>query len=68
MLLFVYGSLVMKSHARIPTHSGLPPQVQLDGTVRASALGAPNWGKLIDDLPPLNDIRTSLGDGVGTSV
>ena len=46
----------------------LAPQVQLDGTVRSSALGAPNWGKLIDDLPPLDDIRTSLSDGVGTDV
>jgi len=43
-------------------------QVQLDGTVRTSSLGTPNWGKLVDDLPPLNDIRTSFSDGVGTSV
>ncbi|GAX77479.1 hypothetical protein CEUSTIGMA_g4923.t1 [Chlamydomonas eustigma] len=43
-------------------------QVQLDGTVRSSALGAPKWARIVDALPPLDDIRTSLSDGVGTSV
>lgn len=42
-------------------------QVQLDGTVRSSGIGSPNWAKLIDDLPPLKDIRTLATDGIGPS-
>jgi hypothetical protein len=39
-------------------------QVQLDGRVRRSGLGAPNWLKLIDELPKLDDFRTTLTDGI----
>lgn len=42
-------------------------QVQLDGTVRTSGRGAPPWAKLVDDLPPISDMRTRLMDGVGPS-
>ena len=42
-------------------------QVQLDGTVRSSGIGSPNWKKLIDDIPPLQDIRTLATDGIGPS-
>jgi len=43
-------------------------QVQLDGTVRASGLGTPSWTKLVEDLPPLDSLRTQISDGVGTTV
>lgn len=41
------------------------PQVQLDGTVRTSGVGAPAWQQLVDDLPELGSVRTKLTDGVG---
>lgn len=43
-------------------------QVQLDGSVRSSGLGAPNWEKLIEELPPLTDLRTTLTDGIGPGI
>ena len=43
-------------------------QVQLDGTVRASDVGTPPWARLVADLPPLDSLRTSVTDGIGTSV
>ena len=42
-------------------------QIQLDGTVRSSGIGSPNWAKLMDDIPPLKDIRTLATDGIGPS-
>lgn len=45
-----------------------PLQVQLDGTVRSSGVGMPNWRKLVDDLAPLDSIRTTLTDGIGPSL
>lgn len=45
-----------------------PSQVQLDGTVRSSGVGVPNWRKLVDDLAPLDSIRTTLTDGIGPSL
>ena len=38
-------------------------QVQLDGRVRASGVGAPNWALLARDLPPLDSLQTKLTDG-----
>ncbi|KAJ9527361.1 hypothetical protein QJQ45_025630 [Haematococcus lacustris] len=43
-------------------------QVQLDGTVRTSGRGRPNWEKLVADLPPLDDVRTRFTDGIGTDI
>jgi hypothetical protein len=43
-------------------------QVALDGTVRGSDRGTVPWGRLVKDLPPLDNIRTLITDGVGTSV
>ena len=40
-------------------------QVQLDGSVRASGGGNPPWRQFIDDIPPLDDVRTALSDGKG---
>lgn len=40
-------------------------QIQLDGTVRSSGLGSPPWEKFLDDLAPLDDIRTRFTDGLG---
>ena len=35
-------------------------QIQLDGTVRSSAVGSPAWARMVADLPPLDLlIRTS---------
>lgn len=48
--------------------SSASSQVQLDGTVRTSGLGAPSWAKLVDDLPKLDDIRTGFTDGIGPSI
>jgi hypothetical protein len=42
-------------------------QVQLDGSVRTSGINAPSFAKLVDDLPPLDSIRTGFTDGVGPS-
>ena len=42
-------------------------QIQLDGTVRSSGIGSPNFRKLIDDIPALQDIRTLATDGIGSS-
>ena len=39
-------------------------QVQLDGSVRSSGVGAPSWQQLVDDLPELDSVRTKLTDGV----
>lgn len=38
--------------------------MQLDGTVRRSGTGMPPWGKLLDDLPALDDVRTRITDGI----
>ena len=38
-------------------------QVQLDGRVRASGVGAPPWAALARDLPPLDSLQTKLTDG-----
>lgn len=43
-------------------------QVQLDGTVRTSGAGVPNWPKMVDDLGTLDSIRTTLTDGIGPSI
>jgi tetratricopeptide (TPR) repeat protein len=43
-------------------------QVALDGTVRGSDRGTVPWARLVNDLPPLDNIRTLITDGVGTSV
>jgi hypothetical protein len=43
-------------------------QVQLDGSVRTSGRGIPPLEKLLEELPPLDSIRTTLLDGIGTSV
>jgi tetratricopeptide (TPR) repeat protein len=43
-------------------------QVALDGTVRGSDRGTVPWARLVKDLPPLDNIRTLVSDGVGTSV
>jgi len=40
-------------------------QVQLDGAVRSSGVGVPSFRDLVDDLPPLDDVRTRFMDGVG---
>lgn len=40
-------------------------QIQLDGTVRASGTGSPPWQKFLDDIPPLDDVRTKFTDGIG---
>ncbi|MEW5305795.1 MAG: hypothetical protein WDW36_008313 [Sanguina aurantia] len=42
-------------------------QIQLDGTVRSSGTGIPPWAKFLDDLPPLDDVRTTFTDGIGPS-
>jgi len=42
-------------------------QVQLDGTVRFSGQGFPPWKRIVEDLPTLDSIRTTLMDGIGTS-
>lgn len=39
-------------------------QVQLDGRVRSSGLGQPNWIKMIEDIPALDDVRTTFTDGI----
>ena len=39
-------------------------QIQLDGTVRASGVGAPPWASLARDLPALDSLQTKLTDGV----
>ena len=41
------------------------PQVQLDGTVRASGIGIPPWTAFIKDLPELSSVRTKFTDGAG---
>lgn len=33
-------------------------QVSLDGTVRTSGLGIPQWERWMGDLAPLDDVRT----------
>jgi hypothetical protein len=43
-------------------------QVQLDGTVRSSGTGSPDWSRFVETLPPLDDVRTAITDGVGTSI
>jgi hypothetical protein len=43
-------------------------QVQLDGTVRSSGVGAPPWGRFIGDLPELDSLRTKMTDGIGPSI
>eukprot|EP00199_Chlamydomonas_sp_CCMP681_P000535 CAMPEP_0119113798 /NCGR_PEP_ID=MMETSP1180-20130426/45215_1 /TAXON_ID=3052 ORGANISM="Chlamydomonas cf sp, Strain CCMP681" /NCGR_SAMPLE_ID=MMETSP1180 /ASSEMBLY_ACC=CAM_ASM_000741 /LENGTH=471 /DNA_ID=CAMNT_0007102049 /DNA_START=9 /DNA_END=1424 /DNA_ORIENTATION=- len=43
-------------------------QVQLDGTVRTSGRGMPDWAKFVDDLPPLDSVRTTMMDGIGSDV
>jgi tetratricopeptide (TPR) repeat protein len=43
-------------------------QVALDGTVRGSDRGTVPWARLVRDLPPLDNIRTLVSDGVGTSI
>ena len=40
------------------------PQVQLDGSVRSSGVGSPNWQSLVQDLPPLDSLRTRITDGL----
>ena len=39
-------------------------QVQLDGRVARSGLGAPDWLRIIEELPTLDDFRTTLTDGI----
>eukprot|EP00798_Chlamydomonas_sp_ICE-L_P027722 gene27722-7368_t len=43
-------------------------QVQLDGTVRSSGVSTPPWAQLMDDLPTLDSIRTTLTDGIGPNM
>jgi len=43
-------------------------QVQLDGSVRASGVGTPPWARLVDVLPVLGSLQTTLTDGIGTDV
>jgi hypothetical protein len=43
-------------------------QIQLDGTVRSSGTGTPNWDRLVEDLPSLDSVRTRMTDGVGPSI
>jgi len=43
-------------------------QVALDGTVRSSDRGTVPWAKIVRDLPPLDNLRTLITDGVGTSI
>ena len=38
-------------------------QVQMDGSVRSSGAGAPNWDRLVADLAPLDSLQTRLTDG-----
>lgn len=38
-------------------------QIQMDGSVRASGAGIPPWKKFLDDIPPLDDVRTKFTDG-----
>jgi tetratricopeptide (TPR) repeat protein len=40
-------------------------QIQMDGSVRASGAGIPPWKKFLDDIPPLDDVRTKFTDGGG---
>ncbi len=42
-------------------------QIQMDGTVRSSGRGTPDWSKLVDDLPPMNTVRSTLMDGIGST-
>jgi hypothetical protein len=42
-------------------------QVQLDGSVRASGTGCPPWRQFLDDIPPLDDVRTKFTDGAGVA-
>jgi hypothetical protein len=39
------------------------PQIQLDGTVRASGVGIPPWNLFLKDLPELSSVRTKFTDG-----
>jgi hypothetical protein len=43
-------------------------QIQLDGTVARSGLGAPAWDKLVEILPAVDSMQTTLTDGIGTDV
>lgn len=43
-------------------------QVQLDGSVRVSGTNVPNFLGMTGDLPPLDDVRTRLMDGVGPAM
>ncbi len=46
-------------------HTTPAAQVQLDGTVRSSGRGTPDWAKFVDDLPRLDSVRTRFTDGIG---
>ena len=39
-------------------------QVQLDGSVRSSGIGAPQWQRLCDQLPALDSFQTRITDGL----
>ncbi|GMH35910.1 hypothetical protein BSKO_03778 [Bryopsis sp. KO-2023] len=43
-------------------------QIQLDGSVRSSGVGMPPWKAFLNDIPPLDSIRTQLTDNIGTSL
>ena len=43
----------------------MPVQVQLDGSVRSSGVGAPPYQKLVEYLPELGSLTTRLTDGKG---
>ena len=40
-------------------------QIQLDGVVRSSGIGAPPFEKLLEDIPVLDSIQTRFSDGRG---
>lgn len=50
------------------TADALYVQVQLDGSVRSSGVGAPSWAQLVDDLPRLDSVRSKLTDGAGAGL
>ena len=48
------------------TNLAVSPQVQLDGSVRASGTGMPPWERWVSEIPELDSLQTRLTDGVGT--
>ena len=63
--MFTLGSLTMPcASAAGLAGSTFYVQIQLDGTVRASGVGAPPWASLARDLPALDSLQTTLTDGV----